>query len=82
MPVIPLPHPPLPDEGPASLAEPKKPEPRKAPTASAHVSLACGHQQELKDWNYYLIPNTGDELPCWHDECKGALREVTQIAML
>ena len=74
-PAVPLPHPPTPDEG------APEPEPRKAPTASARVSLACGHDKEFVGWNYYQIPRVGDLLWCY--DCQpGDERAVTQVEIL
>jgi len=59
------------------------PEPnlRLVVTASARVSLACGHVQEFTGWNYYLIPRVGDRLWCWKCE-PGDERAVTQVEIL
>ena len=75
-PAIQFPYPPLPDESP-----PEPAEGRKAPTASARVSLACGHVLDLRGWSYYLIPRIGDLLWCY--QCApGDEKEVTQVEML
>jgi len=72
-PAISFPYPPLPDESP--------PEPRRAPTASARVSLACGHVQEFKEYHYLLLPHVGDRLWCYQCE-PGDERAVTQVEIL
>jgi len=60
---------------------PPEPKPRKAPTDSARVSLACGHVQEFKDYHYLLLPRVGDLLWCY--QCApGDERAVTQVEIL